>query len=205
MVWDDMKKCLWLVLIGAACLTLGWADSFEGIRAAADSVQSLQADFVQEKHLPILARPLVSKGHFAFRRPGDLRWEYTHPLHSVLLMHNGGARRFGQSDNQWVETPAGNMQSMDIVFQEITNWLNGRFDESALFTASLMPGHTIVLTPKSKGLDQFIQRMELVMSDQPGVMQEVVIFESPKAFTRIRFVNPRINPPLADPLFEQVP
>lgn len=200
-----MKKYLWFLFMGVACLTLGWADSFEGIRAAAESVQSIRSDFVQEKHLPILARPLVSKGHFAFRRPGDLRWEYSDPLRSVLLMSNGVVRRFGQSENRWVEEPAGNMQSMDIVFQEITSWLNGRFDQSAMFSATLAPGNKIVLTPKTKGLGKFIQRMELVMADQPGVMQEVLIFESQKAFTRIRFENPQLNPPLSDTVFEQVP
>lgn len=203
-VLNRMKKCLWLFLIAAACLTLGWADTFEGIRAAADAVKSLQSDFVQEKHLPILARPLVSKGRFFFRRPGDLRWEYTNPLQSVLLMHNNSVRRFGRSENQWKEESAGNMQSMDIVFQEITHWLNGRFDESTMFTAALMPGNKIVLTPKNKGLEKFIQRMELVMADQPGVMQEVVIFESQKAYTRIRFENPELNPSLSNAVFEQV-
>lgn len=200
-----LKRSLGLIFIAVACLTLGWADSFEGIRAATESVTSLRSDFIQEKHLPILARPLISKGKFAFRRPGDLRWEYTSPLQSVLLMHDGEVRRFSLKDNHWVEATAGNAQSMDIVFQEITNWLNGRFDESTMFSAALMPGNKIVLTPKSKGLDKFIQRMELVMAEQPGVMQEVVIFESQNAFTRIRFQAPLLNPPLAERVFKQVP
>lgn len=199
-----IRKYLWLLLVGATCLTLGWADSFEGIREAAESVRSLQADFVQEKHLPILARPLVSKGNFSFRRPGDLRWEYTQPLQSILLMHNQEVRRFSQKDGQWLEATAGNQQSMDIVFQEIANWLNGRFDDSAMFSAALLPGNKIVLTPKNQGLDQFIQRMELVMADEPGVMQEVVIFEGEKAFTRIRFESPLLNPTLSDRVFKQV-
>lgn len=199
-----LRKYLWLLFVGAASLTLGWADSFEGIRAAAESVRSLRADFVQEKHLPILARPLVSKGSFAFRRPGDLRWEYTQPLQSLMLMYNQKVRRFSRKDSQWVEATPGNQQSMDIVFQEIANWLNGRFDESEMFSASLLPGRKILLTPKSEGLGQFIQRMELVMADEPGVMQEVVIFESDKAFTRIHFQSPMLNPTLSDRVFKQV-
>ncbi len=193
------------MLIGAAWLCLGWADSFEGIRAAADGVKTLRADFEQVKHLPILSRTLISKGHFAFRRPGDLRWEYASPLGSILLMHRGNVRRFGRSDDGWVEEPVGNMQSMDIVFQEIANWLNGRFDESALFEAALKPGKTIVLTPKNKGMKQFIQRMELKMARLPGVMEQIEIFESEKAFTRIRFINPQLNLPLQDGIFKQVP
>ena len=46
-------------MIVASFFTLGWADSFEGIRAAAEKIHSLEADFVQEKHMRILARPLI--------------------------------------------------------------------------------------------------------------------------------------------------
>ena len=80
-----MRKYIGMLLIGASMLCLGWADSFEGIQAAAGNVTSLQSRFVQEKHLPILTRPLVAKGNFVFQGPDSLRWEYETPVRSVLL------------------------------------------------------------------------------------------------------------------------
>jgi len=193
-----------LLMIVASFFTLGWADSFEGIRAEAGKIHSLEADFVQEKHMRILARPLIAKGHLTYRSPDSLRWEYRDPLQSVLLMHGGVSQRFIQSDQEWREDSGAEIKSMNFVFQEISNWLSGRFDENPLFNASLMPGNKIILTPKGNGMDQFIQRIEMVMADEPGVMKEVLIFESADSFTRFRFISPRLNQPLSDAVFQKV-
>jgi outer membrane lipoprotein-sorting protein len=197
-------KIITPLLIIASLLTIAWTDSFEGIRAAAGKIESIEADFVQEKHMRILARPLISKGHFVYKTPASLRWEYRHPMQRVMLMHNGNVRRFLHSEKGWEEDTANNPQAMDFVLQEISRWLNGRFDENPMFKASLAPGNKIVLTPKESGMDQFIQRIEMIMADQPGIMKEVLIFESADSYTRFKFITPKINQPLAEAVFQKV-
>ncbi len=193
------------MLIGAACMCLGWADTFESIQAAAGKVTSVQARFVQEKHLPILTQPLIARGRFMFQGPDSLRWEYQEPVRSVLLMYKGRTRRFVESDGKMVEENAAGLQAMDVVSEQITSWLSGRFDQNPLFKASLEPGRKIVMTPRGQQMNRFILRMEMLMGDQPGVMKEVVIFESETAFTRFKFVEPMINLPISESEFQQVP
>jgi hypothetical protein len=201
-----LNTCLLLLLliIAVSFFTLGWADSFEGIRVAAGKIHSLEADFVQEKHMPILARPLIARGRFIYQSPASLRWEYREPMQSMLLMHKGNVHRYIGSDTGWREEAGAELKAMDFVFQEISNWLNGRFDDNPLFSASLMPGGRIVLTPKGKGMDQFIQRIEMVMAEDPGIMKEVLIYESADCFTRFSFIAPRLNPLLSEAVFEKV-
>ena len=194
--------CLAALLLLAAVLCLGWADSFDGIRAAAANVSAIQSDFIQEKHLPILARPLVSTGRLCYRRPDDLRWEYTAPVKSVLIIHNGEARRFVQSGQGMVEDAGVRMQAMQFVMPEISGWLSGRFQDNPLFEATLSDSNRILLVPKDAGMARFIQRIELVMAQTPGVIQEVLIFESADAFTRMVFSNTQVNPDLDDRLFQ---
>lgn len=198
------RKYLGVLLIGAACMCLGWADTFEGIRAAAGKVTSVQARFIQEKHLPILAQPLIARGRFMFQGPDSLRWEYQEPVRSVLLMHKGRTRRFIESDGKMVEQSTAGLQTMDVVSEQITNWLSGRFDQNPLFKASLGPGRKIVMTPQNEQMNRFILRMEMLMGDQPGVMKEVVIFESETAFTCFKFIEPIINQPISESKFQQV-
>ena len=190
------------LLLLAAGLCLGWADSFEVIRAAAAHVNAVQADFVQEKHLPILAKPLESTGRLYYRRPDALRWEYTAPVKSVLLMHDGEARRFVQSDQGLVEDAGVRMQAMQYVLPEISGWLSGRFQDNPLFTATLSEGNRILLVPKDKGMARFIQRIELVMAETPGVIDEVFIYENAEAYTRMIFSHTRINSALDERLFQ---
>jgi outer membrane lipoprotein-sorting protein len=192
-------------MIVSACLCIGWADSWESIRAAADSVDAVSADFVQEKHLPILARPLVSKGKLAYRRPDSLRWEYVTPVKSILVLHEGNAQRLVQTDRGMVADDSVRLQAMQFVMPEIGAWLSGRFEDNSLFTATLLPDRRISLQPQDAGMARFIQRIELQLADRPGEIEQVTIFEGEEAFTRMVFSQTRINPDLDDRLFRVDP
>ncbi len=178
--------------------------TLEKMRAAAERITSVKGDFVQEKHMPILAKPLIAHGYFAYQRPASLRWEYRTPIKSVLLLHDGDVHRYLHTEKGWEEDAAANLQSMDFILQEISNWLNGRFDGNPLFNAAAGDDKTVILTPKDKSMDQFIRRIELVMADQPGVMKQVTIFEGESSFTRFTFTAPKINDAISPVEFRKV-
>jgi hypothetical protein len=186
-----------------AVLGLGWASSWDSIRAAADSVKTVQADFTQEKHLPILKKPLVSIGRFAYQAPGNLRWEYIQPVRSILLMHAGETRRFLESEGQLVPDRSAELQAMSVVMDQITAWLRGRFDDNPMFAAALGAGGKILLTPTAEGMAKLIRRIELQLADQPGAIDTVTIYEDEVAFTRLVFRNLHLNPKLRDALFKE--
>ncbi len=178
--------------------------TLDKMRAAAEKIASIKGDFVQEKHMPILAKPLVAHGYFAYQRPASLRWEYRKPIKSVMLLHDGDLHRYLHTEKGWEEDTAANLQSMDFVLQEISSWLNGHFEDNPLFNAAAGDDKTVILTPKDKAMDQFIQRIELVMADQPGVMKRVTIFEGENSFTRFTFTEPKINDAIAAAEFRNV-
>ncbi len=190
-------------LLLVLCFCVGWADTWDGIRMAADEVDSIAAEFVQVKHLPILARPLVSRGVFYFRKPDSLRWEYRQPVRSILLMHKGTLRRYRQSGEGLKEESGAGLQAMQFVMAEITDWFKGRFDNSRMFTARLEAGRKIVLLPKDPSFAKVIQKIELQLANQPGVIESVTIYESHDSFTRLNFEKTRLNGDLPDELFRR--
>ena len=193
-----------VLFLFAAFMCLGWADSWEELKTAAGTVTSVRAGFIQEKHMKILARPLVSKGILLFQAPDSLRWEYQQPVQSVLLLHNGKTRRFVQKNGSLVEDASANLQSMQVVVQEITQWLNGRFDDNPMFTARLEPGRKIVMVPREESFARLIQRIEVLLSDRPAVIKSVTIFESEDSFTKLDFKDVILNQKLDDALFRKV-
>ena len=193
-----------LLVIVAAGLCLAWADNWQGIRAAAGRLQSVSADFLQEKHMKILARPIRSKGRFYFQKPGAIRWEYHAPVRSVLLVSDGSTRQFVQGDTGMEENTGPQLQSMDIVMQEIGSWMNGRFDESQAFEATLAAARTIRLTPRHAAFARFIQKIEITLARQDGVIDAVTIYESGDSFTRLTFVNTVANKALPAKLFTEL-
>jgi outer membrane lipoprotein-sorting protein len=164
-------------------------------------LDSVQADFSQEKHLKILVRPLISTGRFVFQAPGSLRWEYSTPLRSVLIMHDGRIKKYVEVNGDLVEERGLRLDAMQVVLGEISGWLEGRFTENASFDVSYRDEHTVVLTPKKEGMRTFIQSIELGLADQAGLLNSVTIFEGPDSFTRLLFAKSVLNQPVADSLF----
>lgn len=164
-------------------------------------LRSVQADFLQEKHLKILAHPIISSGTFTFEAPQSLRWEYRKPIRSILLMHAGKVKKFTERDGRLVEDTRMQLDSMQMVLSEISNWLDGRFTDNKMFRVSFPDKQTIVLTPKESGLAALISRIELKLADRHGLLDEVTIFEGPGSFTRLTFTNRVLNRDIPASLF----
>ncbi len=160
---------------------------------APQRLESVQAEFIQEKQLPILIRPLVSKGIFVFQAPASLRWEYQTPIHSVLLMHDGRIRKFIKQNDQFVEEKGMGVDAMAIVIQEITGWLDGRITDTATFQVQAEQEGLIIMTPKEAALAKIISRIELRLADQSGLMESVTLYEGPESLTRLIFSEAVLN------------
>lgn len=171
------------------------------VSQASIRLRSVKADFVQEKHLKILARPIISTGTFTFQAPQSLRWEYQKPLHSILLMHGGKVKKFIERDGRLTEEKGMQLDSMQVVLAEITNWLDGRFTDNAMFTVSFPDKKTILLTPKDQGIAALISTIELKLGDQAGLLDAVTIFEGPDSSTRLIFKNRILNQEIPASLF----
>ncbi len=201
--WRLWVATFFMVLVWAG--NWAWAGDWERIRDQTRDIQTISAHFVQEKHLEILIKPLISKGVFYFEAPGSLRWEYFSPIKSILLMHDGKIRRFIGNENGFKEDRSPGLQAMEMVLQEIALWLKGQFSDNPNYTASLEGNNKIIMTPRNKAFAEIIQKIEILLSDRPGVIESVTIYEGENSFTQIRFQDVKINQGLADTLFESVP
>lgn len=156
-------------------------------------LRSVQADFTQEKHLKILARPLISRGKLAFQAPQSLRWEYLHPIHTVLLLHEGRMRKLIERDGRFEQDNGAGVDVMRIVLQDIGSWLDGRFGDNPVFQVSRPSERKVELTPKEPGMLAVIGRIELQLGREDGVIEQVTIHEGPDTFTRLRFTATVLN------------
>ena len=180
-----------------------------GVALAADKagqdfrLHSVRADFRQEKHLQILASPIFSTGTFIFQAPQSLRWEYRTPIRSLLLMHGGKIKKFVERDGRLQEEQSMGLDSMQVVLADISNWLDGRFTDNAMFQVSFPDKRTVLLTPREKGLAALISSIELKLADERGLLDEVTIFEGPESYTRLTFSARSLNQEIPASLFTE--
>jgi len=190
-----------LLLIICFCL-IGWADTLDGIKQDLGKIKSLEAGFVQKKITPILAKPLVSEGRMYFQAPSCMKWEYTSPFKDVLVVNNGKTVHYSIDKNgKKIMSDSGSM-SRGMVFQEITGWMNGNF-ESRHFKAALKKGkpRLIVLTPRQKGISEFIKKIEMSLSDKPGIMNSIKIYEKEDTVTLLEFRDVELNKKIEQAVF----
>ena len=203
-----MKQLLLLVALSffvviPAAQARAQSQGAHGPQAQPVQLRSVQADFIQEKHLKILARPIISTCSFTFQAPQSLRWEYRTPIRSILLMHGGKVRKFVEREGVLTEDKGMRLDAMQVVLAEISNWLDGRFTDNAMFAVSFPQKQTILLTPKEQGLAALISSIELKLGDQAGLLDKVIIFEGPGAFTSLTFSKRIINQDIPAAVFTQ--
>ena len=156
-------------------------------------IESVQANFTQKKQLPILFRPIISKGRFVFKAPDSLRWEYFSPIHTVLLMDDGSISKFVERDGKFIEEHGMGVDSMQIVLAEITSWLDGEIRDTATFKVQNKGTYSMTLVPRETALKKIISHIDLKLLGKTGLMESVTIHEGPGAFTRMVFSEAVLN------------
>ncbi len=194
------------VLITAAVLSakMAPAQDLTSLKEAFRNIRSVKAEFFQKRSLPILTKPLLSEGKLFFSMPDSLRWEYLSPLRSVMLRKGNNIQIYNFVDGVWEPEMAQANESRRMVLEEISHWFQGRFDESKAFKHSYFSGppeHVILVS--REGIKRFIERIEIVLSTRPGVIDRVEIEEPGGSRTSIEFKNVEINSNLSSELFEK--
>jgi outer membrane lipoprotein-sorting protein len=207
-----MKKCAWKTALFLSAMTFagivtvepGHSQDWASLKEAFRNLQSVKAEFLQERHLQILKDPLVSEGRFFYLASGSLRWEYLSPLRSVMLQKGDRIRLYHFSEGAWKQDMTQAVEARRMVLAEMSQWFQGRFEESKIFSHVYSPGPPgrILLAPK-EGINRFILGIEIVLSDRPGVIDRVEIAEPGGSATWIAFRNVEINSNLPSDIFDQ--
>jgi outer membrane lipoprotein-sorting protein len=164
----------------------------------------VKADFLQRRTLQILTKPLLSEGKLFFHVPDSVRWEYLGPLRSVVLQKGNTIQVYNFSEGRWKPEMTQAVEARRMVLAEISRWVQGRFDESKAFKHAYSPGPPahIILAPGEE-VNRFIQRIEIVLSVKPGVIDRVKIEEPGGSRTSIEFRNVEINSRFPLEVFEK--
>jgi outer membrane lipoprotein-sorting protein len=202
-----MKRFLFLpafIFTILLCTATGHSQDWTSIQEAFRKIKSIKADFLQKRHLQILKDPLLSEGRFFFDASGSLRWEYLKPLRTVMLQKGDAIQLYHFTEGKWKPEMTQAVEARRMVLAEIHQWFQGRFAENKVFSHRYSPGPParVALTPR-EGIDKFIQRIEIVLSVKPGIIDRVEIEESGSSRTSIEFRNVEINPSFPPGIFEK--
>jgi outer membrane lipoprotein carrier protein len=195
------------LLFALLCILLTegvWAaDDLEALRKSSHNINMLSAEFIQEKHLRIMAKPIVSRGRFYYKSPRFIRWEYLAPVKHVMLMNKNGASVYIWSEGNWVPDKTQGA-ARTLVLDEINRWITGRFNESTAFSHTYKPGPPpfVILKPKEE-LKRFIEQITVRFPNASSLADRVEITEDRGNRTDINFRHVQLNTEIEESLFEK--
>lgn len=159
------------------------------IETASDSFTSFNAKFRQEKELSLFSKPMVFHGEIIVQRPDKLRWQFTAPVPSVLLLDGKRGMRCSKGAPP-VEFDLATDPVMRSVAEQLWLWLGGdyvRLKES--FAIEKTGPATLTIKPKDKGVAGFIETVTIAFDEKSMQPRRVEIAEPGGDLTRLLFTS----------------
>ncbi len=159
------------------------------IEKASDSFTSFHANFRQEKELSLFSKPMIFYGEIIVVRPDKLRWQFTAPVPSVLLLDGDKGVRCSEGA-QPVEFDLTTDPVMRSVAEQLWLWLGGdytRLKES--FAIEKSGAATLTITPKDDDVARFIEMVGITFDESSMQPRRVEIVEPGGDLTRLLFNN----------------
>jgi outer membrane lipoprotein-sorting protein len=180
----------------AACLAV--------LEAAQASTQTVDARFVQTKHLSLLDEPLVSTGRFRFRRPDHVRLDVETPRPTTILIAGRAVTIPG--------LPASEQQAladspMAAMFTELGALFAGNLERApAHFTVEARSSGAaidVVLTPTAPDYRRLFRTIALHFAGPETVIQSMRLDDALGDRLEVELRDLRRNVELPDAVFAQ--
>jgi outer membrane lipoprotein-sorting protein len=172
------------------------------LKQATAGVESLQSDFVQEKHLAIFKETLLANGKFHFIRPDRLRWEVLTPVRTGFVLRGGEGRRWHERTGRSEPFSIDRDPVMKIVAEQLFAWAGGDFDRlRRQYAISLIAPSPVTLRLVPLAADRFLDHLQVTFAPDRRHVTVVELHEQGGDFTRIRFRNAAVNARLPEDLF----
>ncbi len=186
----------YLSLLSCLLLTLCWAqeekNGLDQYARQMDTVQTLQSNFVEEKHLSLLNQPIQSQGTFIFdKKIQSLRWQYQQPFETGFLIEKNNVYRLQGQEKKPVSNAMGRM-----FISEMVVWLTLDFDKLKKDYSITLNGKEISFVPQSKE-HKIIKKITIKLDEKDDRVVTQVKMEEPSGdFILWKFNHTQINPKL---------
>lgn len=195
-------KSLKHILSAAACLLCLAASADDGrmlqkIVEAAAGMKSLECDFVQTVHSPMLKEDAVSRGHMSYSSPDKVSWEYTTPT-SFKLETDGNATHIFKDG---IEVDPASQNGTARMAQGMVKMLLGSIrgtllsDTKTFDTQITGSGRTIVatMTPKKGELRRMYRSIVMSFDSSTLTAERLELHDVSDGVTTIEFINQTIE------------
>jgi outer membrane lipoprotein carrier protein len=181
----------------------------EHIQQQLRSVETIEADFVQEKQLSVLNHKVTITGHMALQKPDKLVWIVRQPVKYAIRIEGEEIRQWDEDTNQVQVIHLGGDPTFAAVTQQLQAWFMGDYKTLGdSYDVSLLGEHPLRLAFVPKGqsmVAKALKRVDLTFGKSERYIDEMVISEASGDATTLQFNNTQINQPIPKETWEIPP
>lgn len=188
-----MAKTLPISLL-LLCLSSGsFAFSQNELVAQLQKPENVQGDFIQQRFLRSLPKPITSSGQFVLRKNHGLLWQMQKPFASDMRVKKEGIMQWNGS--QWVANEKmGQSQQIQLFLGLLSGDVNSLQSQFDLNLSGSAENWQLQLEPKSLLMKQIFTQIE-IRGDH--TVKSIELREKQGDRTLIQLQNNRQNQPLA--------
>lgn len=195
-----MKRILYIILM---CLTpvLAMAQNegeqkiIQKISKAAQSMTSMQCDFVQTKHMKLLNDNMVSYGKMYYQQNSKLRWEYTSPYTYTFILKDSKVLLKKGNRNDVIDV------NQNKMFKEIARMMMNSVvgkcltdkKDFKISVAETPEQYVATLLPQKKDMKQMFSKIILYVNKRQLSIAKVEMQEKKGDNTVIELKNIQLN------------
>lgn len=182
-----MKKYLFGILCFFSPVV--WAVSQTELITRLQAPQNLQGDFVQQRYMKSLAKPITTSGQFYLAKNQGLLWQMQKPFTSLLKVSPQGIAQWNGQSWQY-NSQLGQTTQIQLFLGLLSGDFSGLTKEFDFALSGSSQQWTLTLTPKSLLMKQIFNQIQLQGKE---VVEQVELLEKQGDRTLILFDNIKQN------------
>jgi outer membrane lipoprotein-sorting protein len=166
--------------------------------------KSMECDFVQKKFLEVLTEPVVSKGHFCFKRENLIRWEYLSPTKYLIIINKDKVLVKDDKKTNVIDTKS------NKIFKELTDMMMSCFSGNI---SAIEKKYSIQyfedekhymtrLVPIDKNAGAYLKNIDMYFDKNDMTISRLIMVEPSGDSTEYNFTNKKLNMPISDEQFK---
>jgi outer membrane lipoprotein carrier protein len=166
-------------------------------------IGTLEADFVQEKEMALLASSEKSTGRFVYSQPNRVLWTYDAPRQVTMLIADGRLTTYYPELNRAETLEVKRFEDRIFRYMGARGAIDelGKYFDFKFVNAKNDRFYTLELKPKTKTVERRVQRIKIWIDRTTYLTTRFEYVEGDGDLTRYEFRNIRINQPVADSKF----
>lgn len=169
---------------------------------AANSIQTIKSDFIQEKNLNVLSEKIISKGEFSFKKQNMVRMEYNIPFKYLMVINKD---KVMIKDEQKTNTFSSKSNKLfEQINKIIIDCVQGTAMDNKDFNVNVFESdnqYFLMLSPNKKDLKEFFSTINIYIEKKDYSVHKMDMNEPSGDNTVITFVNKQFNVNIPDAVF----